>query len=275
MPAFLLSLALLFAPANARSRAGDAAPAADYEAALATLLQRVVTDQGLVRYDLLRGELNASFRSVLKAVEDYDVSRLRTEPQKLAFWMNAYNVQMLQNIIETPQVRNILNDGYGDKFFKTAFRTARMDLTLDEIENVVLRRQSGRAALNTLKVAALDPRIHVGLNCAATSCPRLRKRAFTAANLNAELDAAMRDFANSSTHLRADGSQRVLSSLLDWFGADFDSRGKAGDFLLGYMNTSRPGYTTLKTLLQGRTAAQIKAQPGVRYEYLWTVNRGS
>ena len=40
------------------SRAGNVEPAPDYEAALTTLLQKVVTDEGLVRYDLLRSTLN-------------------------------------------------------------------------------------------------------------------------------------------------------------------------------------------------------------------------
>ena len=57
-------------------------------------------------------------------VEDFDATTLRTQAQKSAFWMNAYNVQMLQNIIETPQVNNIIDDGFADAFFDTAFLTA-------------------------------------------------------------------------------------------------------------------------------------------------------
>jgi len=256
------------------SRAGDVEPAPDYEAALTEILQKVVTGEGLVRYDVLRGERSLAFRRVLKAVEEFDATTLRTPEEKLAFWMNAYNVQMLQNIVETPRVNNIIDDGFGEAFFDKPFRTARTGISLNEIENVILRRQEGRAALNAFQVARLDLRLHVGLNCAAVSCPRLRRRAFTAATVDAELDAAMRDFAAGSAHFRADGDGLVLSSLLDWYGADFDTSGiPAGDLLLRYMPPSRPGYAALKKTLAGQSSAALKTMANVRFEYLWTVNR--
>ena len=113
----------------------------------------------------------------------------------------------------------------------------------------------------------------MGLNCAAVSCPRLRDRAFTADNVDAELDAAMRDFMTSSRHFRVEGDTIVVSSLLDWFAADFDLHGPAGDYLLGFMPTDRPGAERLRALLEGTSAAGLKQKPAVRYEYLWDVNR--
>ncbi len=279
----LLFVCLLFtacetqaAPAaiGPESRAGNVEPASNYEAALTAILQKVVTDEGRVRYDLLRGALNEDFRRVLKAVEDFDATTLDTDAQKLAFWMNAYNVQMLQNIIETPKVNNIIDDGFADAFFDKPFLTASTGITLNQIENVILRRQAGRADLQAFQVDRLDLRLHVGLNCAAVSCPRLRRRAFTTATLDAELDAALRDFAGSPAHFRIDGNRLVVSSLLDWYGPDFDQPGlPAGDLLVQHMPPSRPGYAALKTALSGRTAAQIKALANVQFEYLWEVNR--
>ncbi|MFQ5571109.1 MAG: DUF547 domain-containing protein [Rhodothermales bacterium] len=255
-------------------RAGTIEPAPDYEAALTRLLQQVVTEEGRVRYDLLQNSLRPDFRRVLKAVEDFDATTLRTHEQKLAFWMNAYNVQMLQNIIETPQVQHIIDDGFADAFFDTPFRTARTRITLNEIENVILRMEDGQAELMSFRVDRLDPRIHVGLNCAAVSCPRLRNRAFTADNVDTELDAAMRDFAGSPAHLRVEGSRVILSSLLDWYGSDFDEAGlPAGEFLLRYMPETRPDYDALKQALGGRRADAIKARPNVRFDYAWEVNR--
>lgn len=257
------------------SRAGDVRPAADYEVALTDILRQVVTEDGLVRYDLLRGTLNEDFRRVLKAIEDYNTDQLQTHRQQLAFWINAYNVQMLQNIIETVHITNIVEDGFSDAFFKMPFLTAGQQISLDQLENTILRQQSGPAELSSLKLDRLDPRIHVALNCAAISCPRLRKRAFTAENVDTELDAAMRDFAAGQQHFRVEGDQFVLSSLLDWFGSDFDQPGAAGDYVLQFMPTSRPNYNELKSLLKGRSSAQIKAQPKVTYEYLWKVNAAS
>ncbi len=263
-------------PPQTGSRAGDVAPAENYEVSLSALLAQVVTDDGLVRYDLLGGPLRDEFRRVLKSVEDFDASRLRTREERLAFWLNAYNVQMLENILETPGVDDIVADGFVEKFFRTPYRTATLDVTLDQIEHVILRRSDFDERLAVFRLAELDPRIHAGLNCAAISCPSLRRRAFTAENVDAELDAAMADFVNRPRHFRVEDDGFVLSALLDWFGSDFDHGNQpAGDYLLGFMSSERPDYDRLKTLFEGRTAAEIKATPGVRFEYLWKVNRAA
>ncbi|ARA92886.1 DUF547 domain-containing protein [Rhodothermaceae bacterium RA] len=258
----------------APSRAGDAEPLDEYAPVLSALLAEVVTDEGLVRYDRLRGPLNADFRRVLKTIETFDATTLSTDAEKRAFWINAYNVQMLQHILETPQVQDIVADGYVDRFFRTPYRTAGMDLTLDQIEHVILRRQNVPPDLAALPVDTLDFRIHVGLNCAAVSCPRLRRHAFTPATLDAELDAAMRDFASDPAHLRLDGDTLVLSALLDWFGDDFEADGRpVGDVILGYMAADRPDHDALRAALRGQTAAALRARPDVRFAYRWTVNR--
>lgn len=253
----LLALALFLAPP-------------DYEAAWAALLGDVVTADGLVRYDLVAGPLRGEFESVADQIEDFDAAALRTDAQKLAFWMNAYNVKMIERVLAAGVPPNIEARGF-EFFFRTPVRVAGRELTLDEIEHVILRKQDGRAELAPLQVERLDSRLHVGLNCAAVSCPPLRP--FTAADVDAELDRAMRDFVNSPDHVRSEGGGFVLSSLLDWFGEDFDAAGEpAGDYLLGFMDAGRPGYERLRGLLAGRTAAGIAAQPGVRFVYRWDLN---
>ena len=146
---FLVCLLLVWpcTVAFGQSRAGTTEAAADYEQELSTLLQKVVTDDGLVRYGLLRGDLNGPFRRVLKAIENADPTLLSTDEQKLAFWINAYNVQMLQNIIETPSVRNIIQDGFAKTFFDTPVLTAGLALSLNDIEHTILRRRGENAAL--------------------------------------------------------------------------------------------------------------------------------
>ena len=83
----------------------------------------------------------------------------------------------------------------------------------------------------------------------------------------------MRDFVNSPHHFRFEGDTAVLSSLLDWFGSDFDSTGvPAGDYLLGFLDADRPDADRLRRLFAGRSAAEIKAQPNVRFAYEWELN---
>lgn len=253
----LLALALLLAPP-------------DYEADWAALLDEVVVADRLVRYDLLAGPLHDAFEAVVAQIEDFDAGRLKSDEAKLAFWINAYNVKMVERVLAAAVPPNVEVHGF-DYFFQAPVRVAGREVTLDEVEHVILRRQDGRAEVEALQVERLDPRLHVGLNCAAISCPRLR--AFTAANVDAELDRAMRDFVNGTDHFRTEGDGFVLSSLLDWFGPDFDATGApAGDYVLGFMDPERPGYERLRGLLSGRTGAEIAAQPGVRFAYDWHLN---
>ncbi len=255
------------------SRVGSVQPSADYAVALTAILQHIVTAEGRVRYDLLRDSLAADFRRVLKAVEKFDASKPASQQEKLAFWMNGYNVLMLQNIREAPDAKHIIEDGYAEPFFKTRRRIARQEITLDQIEHVILRRREGPSGLVALQVDTLDPRVHVGIHCAAVSCPALRTRAFTAQNVDEELDRAMRDFTRRERHLRMDGKVMVLSSILDWFGEDFDRPEQpAGDFLLAYMPKERTDYTTIRARLEGKTAADIRSDPRVRFEYDWSIN---
>ena len=275
-----LLLGLFALPATAQtadlppSRAGDVEPAAPYAPLLTDILGDVVTADGRVRYYHLRGARRDTFRRVLKAIETFDAATLTTQDERLAFWINAYNVQMLQHIIETPDVDHIIEDGYSEAFFQTPVRTAGLALTLDEIEHVMLRQRAAADTLEALAAPRLDPRIHVALNCAALGCPPLQPEAFVPERIDAQLEAAFRAFVNSPQHIRLDGDTLVLSSLLDWFGSDFDHDGQpAGDYLLAHMGAGRPDYAALRERLSGRTSAGLRALPTTRYVYDWAVNR--
>jgi hypothetical protein len=255
------------------SRAGDVEPSENYTTDLTMILDSVVTDEGLVRYELLRGPLNGRFRRVLKTIEEYEADNLEGQAEKLAFWLNAYNVQMLQHIFEHPEITRVIEDDYDEEFFHTRYRTAQTPVTLDQIEHVILRGQEGPNPIERFRLEQLDPRIHVGLNCAALSCPPLRRQAFTADSVEEELNRALREFTADSRHFRLEHDTLVASAILDWFGEDFERTGEpAGDYLLEYMPAGRPDYQQLRSFLEGKSAEGLRRSPDIRFEYDWTVN---
>lgn len=242
----------------------------DYERSLSSLLSNTVTEDGLVDYDSIRDKSD-SLNTVLQGIGDFQ-GPLVNDNQKKAFWINAYNAYMISFIAEEPDVHDIVADGFADQFFKTKVSVAGLELSLDEIEHKILRQADSNLP-EGLVVAKLDPRIHVGLNCGAISCPSLAREAYSEATVDALLDSRMRIFVNSEKYVRWEGNSLVLSSLLDWFGDDWDSTGiPAGDYLLEYMEESRPDFLKIQDLLHGKSASQIGLIPNVRFEYDWTVN---
>ncbi|MFT5143963.1 MAG: hypothetical protein ACI80V_003318 [Rhodothermales bacterium] len=241
----------------------------DYATLFSSVLQESLTVEGLVHYDILAA--HPAWPEVVAGVELFDFRLAESDGAKLAFWLNAYNVHMLNAVSKKPGRRSVMGLDRGATFFKRPVKVAGQMLTLDQIEHAILRE--GDAAFAALRPATFDPRIHVALNCAAVSCPRLWPVAFNEASLDAQLDRAMRAFVNSPNHFRVEAGRLVASALLEWFAADFDRAGMpAGDFLLSHMSPDRPQYEELESLLTGRASAAI-AKEGAKFNYDWTVNR--
>jgi Protein of unknown function, DUF547 len=241
----------------------------DYATQFSSVLGEALTDDGLVHYDIVAA--HPLWQEVVAGIEQFDLSLAQSDHAKLAFWLNAYNVHMLNAVSKKPRRRSVMGFDRGATFFKSPVKVAGQTLTLDQIEHGILRE--GEPALAALGPATFDPRIHVALNCAAVSCPRLWPEAFTEASLDTQLDRAMRAFVNSPKHFRIENGRLMASSLLDWFAADFDKAGMpAGDFLLSHMSPDRPQFAELESILAGRAAGAI-AKEGAKFAYDWTVNR--
>jgi hypothetical protein len=90
----------------------------------------------------------------------------------------------------------------------TVADTAR---TLDEIEHDIIRERFD------------EPRIHFALVCAAKGCPPLRREAYTAPRLDAQLDDQARTFLHNKQKNRipAGDGRTALSRILKWYGEDF------------------------------------------------------
>ena len=246
--------------------------ACDYLSKMDNLLARSVNEDGLVDYELLRGDLNEDLESLVTTFAECPLPN-GSQADHVAFWLNAYNLLMLQNIAQNPDVRDIIADGYADKFFKEPKVVAGVSITLDQIENTVLRKDRPTDELHRLAVDKLDPRIHVGLNCAAISCPALDRTSFRSASLDYQLDTLMRKFVNSDQHFRVSGDRVIASSLLSWFASDWDSTSEpGGDYLLGYMCKDRSQYKELKDFMTGRTASDLASDESVSLQYDWRIN---
>lgn len=262
-----LSLALFFGVAISAT----AQPAV--EAPLNRVLGAVVGADGRVDYGLLGRAYADDLAEALDAIATTDVSSLRSDAQKTAFLLNAYNAHVLKRVLEMPRARNLERQNLFGAFFETPVQVAGQRLTLNQLEHGLLRRKnqvdgsSVPAAARTLRPRRLDPRIHAGLNCAAVSCPPLVREAFTATRVSGQLERAWRAFLQSSRAARVEGGRVVLSSLFDWFADDFEQGGqRVGDLI----DTSNP---TIQRAVRGKSAASLRRAGDVRFAYDWAVNR--
>jgi len=225
--------------------AASAEPSAIYDR-YDRLLERYASDQGVHYAEWQRnsGDI-AELHRVVAGLEAVEPDTLSREERK-AFWINLYNVGMLQLVFENYPLRSVTEIEPGFGVFKTKhFHVEGRAMSLDDIEKATLLKQWD------------DPRIHFGVNCASASCPPLRPEAFRAAELDQQLDEQTRLFANSPFAAKVDRSERtvLVSALFNWYKDDFP-----GNDPLRYLNRYRE-----KPL---PTNYEIKYQ-----DYDWSLNR--
>jgi hypothetical protein len=142
-----------------------------------------------------------------------------TRADAFAFWGNLYNAVTLKVVLDrypVASIRDIKSDSWFDpKAYAGPWRQSRVTvegrkLSLDDIEHSIMRP--------TFK----DPRVHYMVNCASYGCPNLMNRAWRAASLESDLDAAARAFVNHprGVSVLPPGALKV-SSIYKWFIEDF------------------------------------------------------
>lgn len=201
-----------------------AAYAAPDDATFDRLLARYVVagDDGVNRVNYAAWKANAADRKALNTyvsgLEKTAISKLSRNEQ-FAAWANLYNAVTLQVILDrhpVKSIRDIKSTGTLDLVKAAAgpWATKRVTvegkkLSLDDIEHGILRA--------TYK----DPRVHYAVNCASYGCPNLPRKAWRAATLSADLDAAAREYVNHPRGAMVMGGSLEVSSIYKWFKADF------------------------------------------------------
>jgi hypothetical protein len=136
---------------------------------------------------------------------------------RLAFWVNVYNVLAADMVVRNLPLASIRDAGslLRPVWKREAGTVDGRAVTLDEVEHAILRPMG-------------DPRIHAAIVCASTSCPPLRREAYRAERVDAQLDEAVRAFlASPGKGLRVEADRVRLSPIFDWFARDFAAAGGA------------------------------------------------
>jgi len=144
-----------------------------------------------------------------------------------AFWINAYNVSVIKGIVDNYPTKSPLDKaGFFDK---TTYSLAGKKITLNDIENKLLRAQFK------------DPRVHFVLVCGAIGCPPLINKAYLPSTLESQLDTQTKKAINGSFVKVNTKKKRVEGSeILKWYKEDFVMNGNEIDFLNTYRTEKIP-----------------------------------
>jgi Protein of unknown function, DUF547 len=228
------------------------------------ILRANVDEKGFVDYLGIRVNKGGDLYEYLSWVEVADISK-HSESEKLAFWINAYNANVIKLLLAKPSLQKVSED-FG--LFDQPIKIARMKLSLNDIEHRVIRRDPSKGGpIEGVSLAEVDPRIHFALVCGAIDCPKLLNRAYTGTTLNDQLQAGAVNFANTPKHLRLKEGKLVMSTLLKWYGSDFDKVGGVSLYLQSLLDPKlRTDANDIKTKLKTDYPSSVS------YQYDWTLN---
>ncbi len=166
------------------------------------------------------------YQKVVADLDKVQLSDFKTQEERLAFWINAYNIMAIKMVLDHYPVQSIKDAGgvFTPVWKLNVGTVAGKERTLNEIEHDILRKMG-------------EPRIHVAIVCASLSCPDLRPEAYIPMRLNEQLDDQMKSFlSNEKKGLQVDtANQRLyLSSIFKWFEEDFEGKGGVRPYLAGF-----------------------------------------
>jgi hypothetical protein len=211
------------------------------------ILETTVTDNGFVNYDAIAATDQIDI--VIETIASTDPKSLTSTTEKLAFYINSYNVLVIKTILDGKSPSNIFSR---ISFFNgPEYNVAGQSLSLNDLEHKIIR------PLN-------EPRIHFALVCAELSCPKLLNTIYTAPKLEEQFNPATRQFINNIDRNHFDREKKVahLSKIFDWFSEDFQLNGSTiSSFVAGYVNDK----TLAGELLEGKYEIEHN-------NYYWALN---
>ncbi len=237
------------------------------------------THDGLVDYAAIKKDMS-DLEAYLQALSDSSALHYDewTRDARMAFWINAYNAATIYAVAaEYPVERggSARDDGQGPDRVKRVevlrdsmyIELAGRPVTLNEIEQKILREEFG------------DPRIHFALVPASLGGPRLSADAYSAEEIDAQLERDAVRFVNDPGKVRVNVTRGRLhvSEMFDWYAADFAlGDGEIPGWLRAYRKKTRGFVKFIAERVDANTRAAImKRSLKVDYtDYDWSLNHG-
>lgn len=170
--------------------------------------------------------------------------------EQFAYWVNLYNALTIHIVLKHYPIESIkdIGDGYTGPWNFPVATIAEQPVTLNNIEHGILRS------------LWQEPRVHYVINCASIGCPDLPLQALTADNTEEQLNIGAKRFIAQSKGIEIRNNELVLSSIYNWFIADF---GGDIDEVLNHISL----------FAEPALAEKIKSRSqNVKFDYNWKLN---
>ncbi|PHQ24835.1 DUF547 domain-containing protein [Marinobacter guineae] len=200
-------------------------------------------------------------RETLKALNP---DTLEGQAESVAFWINAYNFFMLDQILTERPDGELVSSvwDYGGRvnpfidsvFERRSFVIGGREYSLNDMEKEILLGKEYASK------GWKDARVHFAVNCASVGCPPLRDTLYTADNLERLLAENARRAFNTSRHLQVKGETLYVTELFKWYEEDFvEASGSLKAFIEEWADPD--------------VADQVAATSSLEFiDYDWTLN---
>jgi hypothetical protein len=247
----------------------------------ADILKDYVDDNGMVSYNMLRLK-RYQLKTVLDKFDTLKVDEYNSWPKedKIAFWINAYNMQMLNIIVKNYPIKpsRIFSVFWGPKSIRhikgdingiwNNYKFIVMDeeFTLGEIEKRFFRKEFD------------DPRVFFALSRASLSGPPLRSEPYYGRKLHEQLDDQTKKFLANPRgfHIDKDAGIVRLSALLQptWFGNEFVDKYATDKKFKDENPTTRAVLNFITNYVSAQDVSFLEVENySVKYiAYDWTLN---
>jgi hypothetical protein len=256
--------------------------AAFFHDKFSVILNNFIDDRGMVHYKKLRRQ-RLKLKALIREFDTLNPDEFKnwTKDNKIAFWLNAYNIQMLKVITDNYPIQSSrilrLYPGWGPnsilhiKGIWSEYKFLVMDeeFTLSEIDKRILRRGFD------------DPRIFFALFRGSLSGPPLRNEPYYGHRLNEQLDDQVRRFLSNPLAFKIDTEKKTvyLSSL-------FQVSSYGREFLAKYATDKKfkdhdPNTRAVLNFITNYVSQDVISflelgNYSIKYmKYDWTINDGS
>lgn len=191
---------------------------------LNTFLGKYVSN-GHVNYASIKSN-KSELNEIIKEFESTTPENTWSKNQRMAFWINAYNIFTIKLIVDnypTSSIKKITVKPWDKKFISIGDK----NYSLNNIETDILRKNYD------------EPKIHFALNCASKSCPILLNKAFMPSSLSSQLTAQTKVFLKDTSKNDLSGKKNIkISEIFNWYKDDFSSSGGVIEFINKYHGSS-------------------------------------